>query len=289
MIHVWYTEEQLSSPPSLLVLVYPMIQPDLLFGLPTHVRLEQIEITPSEVILSLAADTSEASCLLWKPASHRVHSRYTRTLQDLPCVGKALRLPLVVRRFVCTKQGCARKIFALISRDRAGEFARGAKEGAPEARPPADRFHVLRNLAEVVEKVLNKHRQALKTIHLVATPTASPSPLLRHLRPDREQRKQQARARLVERYEAVQRRLRQGFSHRAIAQQLHMHRESVIRYDRADRFPEKPSRPVSLVSWLPMKPISEPVFFNQRNDTPPRTEVTPAATGRPDCRGKARS
>ncbi len=33
----------------------------------------------------------------------------------------------------------------LISRDRAGEFARGARKGAPEARHPADRFHVLRN------------------------------------------------------------------------------------------------------------------------------------------------
>jgi len=41
----------------------------------------------------------------------------------------------------------------LISRDRAGEFARGAKEGAPEALQSADRFHVLRNLAEVAEKV----------------------------------------------------------------------------------------------------------------------------------------
>src|SRR5690349_19305284 len=110
MMHVWYTEEQLSSPPSLLVLVYPMIQPTLLFGLPTHVRVEQIEITPSVVILSLAADTSEAACPLCQHASHRVHSRYTRTLQDLPCVGKALRLLVVVRRFLCTNQGCARKI-----------------------------------------------------------------------------------------------------------------------------------------------------------------------------------
>ena len=54
------------------------------------------------------------------------------------------------------------------------------------------------------------HRQALKTIHLVTMPTSSPSPLLRHLRPAREQRKQQARAKLVERYEAVHRLLEQG-------------------------------------------------------------------------------
>ena len=39
--------------------------------------------------------------------------------------------------------------------------------------------------------------------------------------------------------------LKQGRSHRAIAQHLHMHRESVIRYARAERFPEKPPRPVS--------------------------------------------
>ena len=42
----------------------------------------------------------------------------------------------------------------LISRDRAGEFARGARKGAPEALQTADRFHVLRNLAEVAEKIL---------------------------------------------------------------------------------------------------------------------------------------
>ena len=271
-----------------------MIQPTLLFGLPAHVRLEQIEITPSVVNLSLAVATSEAACPLCQQASDRVHSHYTRTLQDLPCVGKALRLLVVIRRFFCTNQGCTRKIFAerlpeltseyarrttrchetltelgfalggkaaavrsaqlglpssrmsilrmlrhtseavmptprmlgvdefalrrgkkygtilinletgtlvdllpdrqaatletwlkqhpgvlLISRDRAGEFARGAKVGAPEALQTADRFHVLRNLTEVVEKVLGKHRQALKTIHLLTT---APSPLLRHLR-----------------------------------------------------------------------------------------------------------
>ena len=54
----------------------------------------------------------------------------------------------------------------LISRDRAGEVARGATLGASEAIQTADRFPVLRNLAEVVEKVLGHHRQALKSIHL---------------------------------------------------------------------------------------------------------------------------
>jgi transposase len=72
----------------------------------------------------------------------------------------------------------------LISRDRGGEFARGARQGAPDALQTADRFHVLRNLAEVAEKVLGKHRRALKAIHLVMKPAASASPLLRHQRED---------------------------------------------------------------------------------------------------------
>ena len=74
-------------------------------------------------------------------------------------------------------------------------------------------------------------------------PAPSPSPLLRHLRPDRERRKQQARAKLVERYEAVQRLVKQGLSHRQISRQLHLHRESVIRYARAETFPERAERP----------------------------------------------
>lgn len=104
---------------------------------------------------------------------------------------------------------------------------------------------MLRNLTETVERMLQKHRKALKQIHLVTTPASPPSVLLRHRRPDRERKKQHARAVLIERYEAVQRLVKQGLSHRAIARELQMHRESVIRYAKADRFPEKPERSVS--------------------------------------------
>jgi transposase len=88
-----------------------MIQPTLLLDLPTHLRLEQIEMTPSTLILSLAVETSEAACPLCQHLSHRVHSHYTRTLADLPCATKALRLLVLVRRFFCENEACARKIF----------------------------------------------------------------------------------------------------------------------------------------------------------------------------------
>lgn len=89
-----------------------MTQLTLLLSLPTHLRLEQVEMTPQTLILSLAVETSEAACPLCQQISHRMHSHYTRTLADLPCAAKALRLLVLVRRFFCENQACARKIFA---------------------------------------------------------------------------------------------------------------------------------------------------------------------------------
>ncbi len=87
-----------------------MIQPTLFLGLPARVRLDWIEIIPQMLTLSLAIETAEAACPLCQQVSHRVHSHYTRTLQDLPCAGKVLRLLMLVRRFFCENEGCARKI-----------------------------------------------------------------------------------------------------------------------------------------------------------------------------------
>jgi transposase len=131
----------------------------------------------------------------------------------------------------------------LIRRDRAGEFARGATLGAPDAIQSADRFHVVRNLAEMAERVLQAHRPALGAIHLLTKNADQPSPLLRHQRPDRERKKQQAQAGAQQRYEVVQQLIKQGLSHSVISRQLHLHRDSVIRYARAEAAPSRPSRP----------------------------------------------
>ena len=44
----------------------------------------------------------------------------------------------------------------IISRDRCGLFARGAREGAPQARQVADRFHILQNLRDVIQAQLSR-------------------------------------------------------------------------------------------------------------------------------------
>jgi transposase len=44
----------------------------------------------------------------------------------------------------------------IVSRDRCGLYAQGAREGAPQARQVADRFHLLQNLRETIEKQMSR-------------------------------------------------------------------------------------------------------------------------------------
>jgi transposase len=50
----------------------------------------------------------------------------------------------------------------LVSRDRAGDYATAARQGAPQAVQTADRFHLVKNLAEAVEKALAHCRAELQ-------------------------------------------------------------------------------------------------------------------------------
>ncbi|BAU67456.1 transposase (plasmid) [Stanieria sp. NIES-3757] len=52
----------------------------------------------------------------------------------------------------------------IISRDRSKAYQEGASQGCPEAIQVADRFHLLQNLAEMLEVVLNQHRTLLKNV-----------------------------------------------------------------------------------------------------------------------------
>lgn len=67
----------------------------------------------------------------------------------------------------------------VVARDRAGVFADGIRQGAPQARQVCDRWHLLRNLGDVLRTVANRHRRAIRqaarsvagTLHSAAPPS----------------------------------------------------------------------------------------------------------------------
>ncbi|HYU76685.1 MAG TPA: transposase, partial [Ktedonobacteraceae bacterium] len=126
----------------------------------------------------------------------------------------------------------------VISRDRSTEYARGASDGAPEARQIADRFHVLQNLRDAVER-------ALKRLHaeLVEQHKASGLPQANRYKRRRSQTEiaasKVARLRRQARYEEVVSLYKQGMSILGIADQLHMSRSTVRNFVYAGAFPER--------------------------------------------------
>lgn len=71
---------------------------------------------------------------------------------------------------------------ATISRDRGGPYAEGARAGAPDALQVADRFHLVHNLVQALDRACTRHHAALRAAAIaVARPsqttrTAAPSP-----------------------------------------------------------------------------------------------------------------
>jgi transposase len=58
-----------------------------------------------------------------------------------------------------------------ISRDRSGEYTCGAQLGAPDARHVMDRWHVIKNWREALERVVSRLSPQLEQrLHKPATP-----------------------------------------------------------------------------------------------------------------------
>ena len=62
----------------------------------------------------------------------------------------------------------------IISRDRGGIYAEGARRGAPDAEQVADRFHLLQNLRAALEPLLNREHAHLPKLAVSATKGQDP-------------------------------------------------------------------------------------------------------------------
>ncbi|NJN47767.1 MAG: ISL3 family transposase [Candidatus Competibacteraceae bacterium] len=157
----------------------------------------------------------------------------------------------------------------IITRDRANDYAEGASRGAPDAIQVADRFHLLQNVREMLQRLLDRHQAALRAAAMAeqadnsagVTLTAAPeppadshrSPFVNHAThplslekaapaatlPKAERQRQIRRAQRLERYQNVRELHKAGVSQRAIARQLDMSFRTVRAFVKADQFPER--------------------------------------------------
>ena len=153
----------------------------------------------------------------------------------------------------------------VIARDRATAYTDGVRQGAPATAQVADRLHLLHNLAEAVEQVCHQHRRGLHEIHvpsvglllagaaqsavvetLAPAPIAQPAARLPPSAGASPRHTQQRRH-----YEQVCHLAQHGWTFRAMAQHVGLHRKTVAPYVRADSFPVR-ARPPSVLD--PYKP-----------------------------------
>ena len=74
--------------------------------------LESVDETGTAVMMTVRSSAARVDRPTCGGISLRVHSRYTRTLADLPLSGRSVQLKLLVRRLRCDRAPCTRRIFS---------------------------------------------------------------------------------------------------------------------------------------------------------------------------------
>jgi transposase len=132
----------------------------------------------------------------------------------------------------------------IVTRDRSGAYAEGTRIGAPEAIQIADRWHLLKNLRETLERALQSRQSCLVSAgEVIKLQQRCAGPVIETgeaamLSSHTSKQSQQKRARRLARYRKVQELRAQGMSLRDIARCLKMSRMTINRYLRSDGFPE---------------------------------------------------
>ena len=157
------------------------------------------------------------------------------------CWGRARRTALATWLF--TLPGVA-----TFTRDRQGRYAEGARRAAPEAIQVADRFHLVRNLRQAVERELAVHRRELRvSLSSQTPPRAKPegenkthqirvrSRGIEHRREIVQQHRQEK----IELFQKAQQMKAAGMKVTEIARQLGVNRRRLDKWVRLKEFPER--------------------------------------------------
>jgi transposase len=141
----------------------------------------------------------------------------------------------------------------VVSRDRATGFAEAVSQVLPHATQVADRYHLIQNLRDHLQRFLDHKRTCLPFIEdtpvarAFAAPADSPQADSSQAVPEAdlsnliaaERKKIISRNQRLARYEEVIALHRAGHAQRAIARQLHLSRNTVRRYLSSPGFPER--------------------------------------------------
>ncbi len=84
----------------------PLCLPD-----PSCLTLEDMSRQGGVIIMTVSATSVGCACPRCGVHSSHIHSRYSRTLRDLPCHGAVVRICLRTHRFYCRAPDCPRRIF----------------------------------------------------------------------------------------------------------------------------------------------------------------------------------
>jgi transposase len=126
----------------------------------------------------------------------------------------------------------------VISRDRSTEYLRGATEGAPQAQQVIDRWHLLKNLREALERLLTRLHEELTVLPAASNELLAARPRQKRTRAE-VAASTASRLRRLARYEQVVDLSRQGASIIGISRTLHISRQTVRKYVQATAFPEQ--------------------------------------------------
>jgi len=132
----------------------------------------------------------------------------------------------------------------VICRDRAGAYAEGAREGAPDAVQVADRWHLWHNLAEHTAKAVARHHSCLRQI-ATAAQQAQPPPEPVVAAAEAPAPESRLAARMRDQHTTVQSLAARGLGLRAIARELGIDRKTARRFAYAATSDEAVARAIS--------------------------------------------